>query len=113
MQPRIMYTERKSDVLGGPARIDRVSFSKTGKTLYYGGRRFESLRGAGYKANYVDVESGAEYWISGCKKRGGDRLYGGMIEIDDDVREEYWTVVRKMPDRAQQRRIRCMGKHHK
>jgi hypothetical protein len=35
MQPRIMYIECKSDPdeLGGPARIGRVSFSKTGKTL--------------------------------------------------------------------------------
>lgn len=62
MQPRIMYIECKSDGLSGPARIGRVSFSKTGKTLYYGGRKFETLRGQGFKANYFDVESGEEYW---------------------------------------------------
>ena len=57
-----------------------------------------SLKGQGFKANNFDVETGAEFWISGCKKRGGDRLYGGIIEIDEDVREEYWVSIRGMPD---------------
>lgn len=61
MQPRIMYIERKSEGLSGAARIGRVSFSKTGKTLYYGGRKFETLGGRGFKSNYFDVENGEEY----------------------------------------------------
>src|SRR5687767_2676630 len=32
-----------------------------------------------------------EYWISGCKKDGSDALYSTLIEIDEDVREEYWA----------------------
>lgn len=111
MQPRIMYIERKSDGLSGPARIGRVSFSKSGKSLYYGGRRFGTLNGSGFKANYFDVETGEEYWISGCKKRGGDRLYGGVVEIDDDVREEYWTTIREMPSSKDQQAIRGNGKY--
>src|SRR4051812_11425863 len=111
MRPHIMYIECKSDGLSGRARIGRVSFSKTGKTLYYGGREFESLRERGFKANYFDVDSGEEYWISGCKKRGGDRLYAGLIEIDDDVREEYWSEIRGQPECKDQKVIRCRGKH--
>ncbi len=113
MQPRIMYIECKSDPdeLGGPARIGRVSFSKTGKTLYYGGRKFQSLHGRGFKANYFDAGSGAAYWISGCKKRGSDRLYPGLIEIDDDAREEYWSTIREMPQCRDQKVIRCSGKY--
>ncbi|MEX2243281.1 MAG: hypothetical protein WD716_05475 [Fimbriimonadaceae bacterium] len=101
MKPRVMYIERKADSLNGEARIGRVSFSKTGKTLHYGGKTFKSIKG-GYKANYYEEESGDEYWISGCKKRGGDRLYKSNlpIDIDDDVREEYWTKIRGLPDRA-------------
>ncbi len=64
-----MYVECKAENLNGPARIGRVSFSKTGKTLYYGGRSFQSIKG-GYKANYFDLETGDEYWISGCRKDG-------------------------------------------
>jgi len=51
------------------------------------------------------------YWISGCKKDGRDRLYPGIIEIDDDVREEYWTGIRGMPEHKAQRVIRCPGKY--
>ena len=100
MKPRIMYIEDKSqgDGLEGPARIGRVSFSKTGKTLKYAGRDFQSLKGAGFKANYFDVENGDEFWISGCKKNGQDTLYGGVIEIDDDCREEYWLKIRNQPE---------------
>jgi hypothetical protein len=116
MKPRIMYIECKSTAngmsgLSGPARIGRVSFSKTGKMLYYRGRKLQTLRGYGFKANYFDVESGDEYWISGCKKRGGDRLYPGLIEIDDDVREEYWSEIRAKPECKDQKVIRCGGKY--
>jgi hypothetical protein len=75
MKSRIMYVEDKSEGLsGGAARIGRVAFSKTGRTLYYGGKSFKSLSGRGFKANYFEVESGDEYWISGCKRDGSDRL---------------------------------------
>jgi hypothetical protein len=42
---RIMYLERKAGNLTGPARIGRVTYSKTGATIYYGGREFRSLKG--------------------------------------------------------------------
>lgn len=98
MQSRIMYIEEKSNGLTGPARIGRVRFSKTGKSVYYRGRTFQSLKGRGFKANYFDVATGEEFWISGCKKRGGDRLYGGSVTIDEDVREEYWVEIRGIPE---------------
>ena len=62
MRSRIMYIEDKSCGLSGPARIGRVTFSKSGKTIYYGGRV--------------------------------------PVEIDEEVREEYWTVIRGQPERA-------------
>lgn len=115
MRPRtrIMYIEGKGDGIDGPARIGRVRFSASGRSVYYRGRRYESLSGQGYKANYFDVETGEHYWISGCKKRGGDRLYSGTIEIDDDVAEEYWTEIRNKPECKDQRAIRCLGKHRR
>ena len=33
-----MYIECKGDALTDPARIGRISFSKTGKTYYYKGK---------------------------------------------------------------------------
>ena len=50
--------------------------------------------GRGFKSNYYDVATGGYYWISGCKRRGGDRLYSGTVEIDPAVREEYWRDIR-------------------
>lgn len=97
-----MYVESKAGGLPGPARIGRVSFSKTGRTLYYQGRSFQGLNGAGFKANYYDLDSGDEDWISGPRKDGRDRLYGERVpgEIDDDVRAEYWADIRREPERT-------------
>lgn len=98
-----MYIESKAHGLTGPARISRVTFSRTGATLYYDGRSFQSLGGQGFKANYFDVETGEHYWISGPRRDGGDRLYGERlpVEIDEDVRLEYWTEVRHRPAMAE------------
>lgn len=108
---RIMYIERKDDGIVGPARIGRVTFSKSGKSITYKGREFGSLRGAGFKANYWDPETGEQYWISGCKKNGGDSLYSNAVEIDDDVREEYWTNIRSKPEMKEVRSFRSPGKY--
>jgi len=88
---KIMYIEDKSAGLEGEARIGRVYFSKSGKTLYYRGHKFQSLKGSGFKAKYFEVETGNHYWISGPRKDQNDRLYGGNrgVEIDGDIREEY------------------------
>lgn len=88
---KIMYIEDKSSGLEGDARIGRVFFSKSGKTLYYNGLRFQSLKGSGFKANYFETDSGDRYWISGPRKDQNDRLYGGNqgVQIDSDVYEEY------------------------
>ena len=79
---RIMYIESKAESLNGPARIGRVTFSKTGLTLYYEGRTFKK---------FFDVETHDEYWIFGPRRDGEDRLYVSDIpvEIEEDVREEY------------------------
>ena len=97
--PRIMYIEYKGVGLHGSARIGRVTFSRTGATLYYKGKSFGRLGGAGFKANYSD-ETGEHYWISGPRKDRTDRLYKSdwPVEIDEDVREEYWTEIRKRPE---------------
>src|ERR1700755_2499892 len=99
MRSRIMYIEYKGEGLKGDARIGRVVFSKTGQSIHYGNKTFQTLNGRGFKANYRDVETGELYWISGCRKDGADRLYGERlpIYIDDDVRIEYWTEIRNMP----------------
>lgn len=95
---RIMYIESKAGGLNGPARIGRVSFSKTGLSIRYRDKEFFRIQG--FKSNYREISSRDEYWISGPRRDGRDRLYVSNIpvEIDEDVREEYWEQIRKKPD---------------
>src|ERR1700749_3052002 len=71
--PRIMYIEYKGEGLHGTARLGRVTFSRTGTTIYYAGKSFGKLGGGGFKANYYEVESGKHYWISGPRRDETDR----------------------------------------
>ncbi len=105
MKSRIMYIELKTHEGGhddrGLARIGRVTFNRTGKTLKYGDKRFQK-GGCDHCSNYHDIETDEGYWISGAKKNGEDRHFcgGGPVEIDEDVREEYWTEIRNEPKRV-------------
>lgn len=108
----IMYIEEKTDITG-PARIGRVTFSRTRGTLYYRDQRFQSLKGDGFLANYYDVETDDEYWISNCRRDGCDALYPGVVQIDEDAREEYWLKIREQPDMVNKSSFRSEGKHTK
>ncbi len=96
MQTAIKYIELKSGYNdSGPAWIGLVSTSKTGKTLYFNGKAFQSLKGSGIYANYYDLETGEEYWISGVKKNGCDRHWagGGPIFIERRVQDMYRELL--------------------
>ena len=101
MKSRIMYIERKAGALVGEARIGRVTFNKTGRTIFYRDSVFRRIVGGGFKSNYYEEATGEEFWISGPKRRGGDRMYGSAlpVEIDEDVRVEYWCDIRREPER--------------
>jgi hypothetical protein len=104
-----MYIQRGTQ----PGRIGRVRLSQTGRTIYYGDLELESLSGRGSKANYFDRASGDEYWISGPRKDGQDTLHPGLVEVDDDVRVEYWRDVRNQPAAVDQKGFRSLGVHAK
>jgi hypothetical protein len=95
MRSRILYLESKADSLQSPARIGRVTFTNSGKGVYYRGREFYRI--SRFKANYAEAGTHDPYWISGPRRDGRDRLYtprGLPVEIDDGVREEYWREIR-------------------
>ena len=90
-QPPVMYVEQKTDGNRslhhrGPAVIGEVTFSKTGKTIYFRGKTFHRIKGGGVSGNYQCAEDGNEYWISGVKKRGSNRhVFGsGAVEHIDE-----------------------------
>jgi hypothetical protein len=103
---RIMYIEWKSGSKPRPGRIGWVETSKAGRSFYYQGMRLLKTK-SGYKYNCIDVETGDHYWVSGPKKNGKDTLHGGMVEIDDDARVEYWTSIRGAPELSKHARFRA------
>ena len=103
---RIMYVEHKGEGLEGPGRIGRVELTRSRRAYRYGGRLLQKIAG-GYKYNCVDAETRERFWVSGPKKNGQDRLYGGVVEIDEDARAEYWLTIRRLPRCVDQRSYRC------
>jgi hypothetical protein len=96
-----MYVEvRRPDGGIRLARIARVGLSKSGRTIYYDGREFRAVG----RSEYLDTTSGETYWFSGPRKdgndRGANRAGSFPIDIDDDVRHEYWTNIRGKPERV-------------
>lgn len=98
MRTEIKYLELKSGFSdNGPAWIGMVSFSKSGKTIYFDGKAFQSLNGMGISGNYFDIESGDEYWISGVKKNMTDRhkFGGGKILVEKRILNDYLKIIDK------------------
>ena len=92
----MMYVELKSGHGDdGPAWIGRVTFSRSGRSIFYRERELRRLKGRGVSGNYFDVATGEEFWVSGVKKGGSNRhgAGSGRVEIDDDVRAEYEALV--------------------
>ena len=93
---RLMYVENKDGTIGGvDGRIGWVTFSRTGKTVYY--RDKELVRAQGVRGNYMDVETHEEYWVSGVKKRGSNAHWAESadVRIDPDAVEAYRELKAK------------------
>ena len=76
----IRYIELKTGYNdNGPAWIGKVKESKSGKTIYFNDHAFQKYHGA--FSNYIDIETGDEYWISRVKKNGEDRYWAGSDKI--------------------------------
>lgn len=89
-----MYIELKTGYQdNGPAWIGRVKYSKSKQTIYFNDRAFQ--KGSTFYGNYIDIETGESYWISGVKKNGQDRHWAGSgkIMIDKNVINEYLEIT--------------------
>ena len=90
-----MYVENKDgDIDGVPGRIGWVTFSKTGRSVYYRGRTLKRAKGDGVRGNFYDEATGEEYWISGVKKDGSNAHWAESttIEVDADAANEYSSI---------------------
>ena len=79
----LMYIELKTGYSDdGPAWIGYVKTSKTKKTIYFNNHAFQKYNGN--YANYIDIENGDEYWITGLKKY----LYMKTSEITSIIQSD-------------------------
>ena len=89
-----MYIELKTGYSDdGPAWIGYVKTSKTKKTIYFNDHAFQ--KSIGSYSNYIDIENGDEYWISGLKKNESNRHWAGhgKIMIDRRAVSEYLELI--------------------
>ena len=103
----LRYIELKSGHSdNGPAWIGYVSLSKTGRTVYFNGRGLMKLKGqrrGESGGNYVDMETGESFWVSGVKKNGEDRHWAGagIVLVEAAAVSEYLqTIEVKALDKA-------------
>ncbi|MCP2329012.1 hypothetical protein HDA40_007519 [Hamadaea flava] len=99
MATRVMFVHLKTGhgTDRGPAWISWVRFNRTWKTAYWHGltlRRFPGL----IDANFYDVATQDEYWLSGPRRDRGDTRYSNIQPIvDDDVRGVYQAFLDGSP----------------
>lgn len=94
MAYELMYIELKSGYSDdGPAWIGYVKMSKSKRTIYFNDHAFQ--KSIGNYSNYIDIETGEAYWISGLKKRESNRHWAGhgKIMIDRRAVGEYLAIT--------------------
>jgi hypothetical protein len=95
----LRYIELKSGYAdNGPAWIGYVTPSKSGRTVYFNGRALKKLKGQDRSesgGNYVDMETGESFWISGVKRNCQDRhrCGSGKIPIEAAALSEYLGTI--------------------
>lgn len=81
----------------GPAWISVVSFNRTWKTARWHDRTLRRCPGL-VDANFYDVETDEEYWISGPHRNLRNTRYSSIQPtIEDDAREAYDAFLQGAP----------------
>ncbi|WP_052123445.1 hypothetical protein [Flavobacterium beibuense] len=93
MKPQIKYIELKSGYSdNGPAWIGLVTFSKTGRTVYFNGKAFKSLKAKGISGNHYDLETGEEYLTIINRDELNLSKYTITEVITNDIKEQAYLV---------------------
>ena len=86
-----MFVQLKTgrDVDQGACWISVVRFNRSWKTAYWHGKTLRRWPGL-FDANFYDIDTHDEYWISGPHRDRGDARYSNVKPIvDEDAREAY------------------------
>jgi hypothetical protein len=92
----LRYIELKTGYSdNGPAWIVRVVLSRSGRTLYFADQALRRGGGQLGSGNYLDVQTGEVYWVSGVKKNGHDRHWAGSgpVSIEASAVKEYLAEI--------------------
>lgn len=98
MARRLMFVQLKTgfDIDRGPSWIGWVEFNRSWNTARYRGRELARFRG--FDANFYDVETHEDFWLSGPKRDRTDARYGpATTEVDEDAREAYEAFLAGAP----------------
>lgn len=103
MSAQLLYVELKSGFSdNGPAWIGQGEFTRSKSTIYFNGLALRKAQGIG--SNYLEVQTGNSYWVSGVKKNGTDRHQtgSGKVFIDASVVSEYleFRGIERLPPNA-------------
>ena len=94
-----MFVQLKTgyDLDRGPSWIGWVDFNRSWKTARYRGRTLRRWPGM-WDANFYDVNTNEEFWLSGPKRDRTDTRYGPATTlVDEDAREAYEAFLRGAP----------------
>lgn len=99
MPDRIMFVQLKTGygTDAGPAWISVVRFNRTWKSAYWKGKTLRRSKNL-FDANFVDVETYDEYWLSGPHRDRQDSRYSSIAPtVDADARAAYEAFLRGAP----------------
>lgn len=92
----LRYIELKTGCADdGPAWIARVVLSRSGRTLYFADKALKRGGGQLGSGNYLNIQTGEVYWVSGVKKSGRDRhsAGSGAVSIEAGAVKEYLAEI--------------------
>ena len=99
MAERVMFVQLKTghNTDMGPAWISRVRFTRSWQTAYWHGGTLRRWPGM-FDANFHDVDTNEEYWLSGPHRDRADTRYSHVQpQIDADVRDVYEAFLSGTP----------------
>ncbi|MEU8078299.1 hypothetical protein AB0B31_22960 [Catellatospora citrea] len=99
MAERVMFIQLKTghNTDRGPCWISVVRFSKSWRTAHWHDKTLRRWPGLA-DANFYDVETFEEYWLSGPHRDRADTRYSNVRPtIDDDARDAYEAFLRGAP----------------
>ena len=81
----------------GTCWISSVRFTSSWRTAHWHGRTLRRAAGM-FDANFYDVDTDEEFWLSGPHRDRRDTRYSTVVpQVDDDVRDVYEAFLNGAP----------------